>query len=73
MIEHLLSTKEAARYLGVSTSFLERDRWAGAKIPFIKIGNRAIRYKYEDLESFIESRIERTSNTSAASAVGGRS
>ena len=31
----LLTTKEAARFLGVSTAFLERDRWAGARIPFV--------------------------------------
>lgn len=56
MDERLLTTKEAARYLGVSASFLERDRWAGAKIPFIKLGNRAVRYRQEDLDNFIESR-----------------
>ena len=56
MTERLLSTKEAARYLGVSTSFLERDRWAGATIPFIKLGNRAVRYRIQDLEAFIISR-----------------
>lgn len=56
MTERLLTTKEAARYLGVSGSFLERDRWAGAKITFIKLGNRAVRYRQEDLDKFIESR-----------------
>ena len=25
----LLNTKEAAKFLGVSAAFLERDRWAG--------------------------------------------
>jgi hypothetical protein len=31
----LLNTKQVARILGVSEAWLERDRWAGAKIPFI--------------------------------------
>ena len=40
----LLNTSEAAKYLGISKAFLERDRWAGAKVQFIKIGSRAVRY-----------------------------
>lgn len=53
MQEHLLTTTDAAKFLGVSKAFLERDRWAGARIPFIKIGTRAVRYKLSDLECFI--------------------
>ncbi len=49
----LLNTKEAARLLGVSAAFLERDRWAGARIPFIRIGSRAVRYRIEDLHAYI--------------------
>ena len=41
----LLKTEQAAQYLSVSKAFLERDRWAGAKVPFIKIGSRTIRYR----------------------------
>lgn len=52
-MRHLLTTADAARYLGVSKAFLERDRWAGAKVPFVQIGNRAIRYEQSDLEKFI--------------------
>lgn len=37
MIEQLLTTKQAAPIQGVSIAFLERDRWAGARIPFIKM------------------------------------
>lgn len=36
MNNKLLSTKEAAIFLGVSQAFLERDRWAGAQIPWVK-------------------------------------
>jgi excisionase family DNA binding protein len=55
MSERLLTTKEAARFLGVSAAFLERDRWAGARIPFIRVGSRAVRYEQEALEAFINS------------------
>jgi predicted DNA-binding transcriptional regulator AlpA len=47
--DNLLTTKEAAPILGVSVAFLERDRWAGARVPFIKIGSRAVRYRHSDL------------------------
>ena len=56
MQDKLLTTKQAAPYLGVSEAFLERDRWAGAQVPFIRIGARAVRYRLSDLEAFIESR-----------------
>ena len=55
--DRLLTTKEAAAYLGVSAAFLERDRWAGAKIPFVRIGSRAVRYQLSELEAFVRSRV----------------
>jgi predicted DNA-binding transcriptional regulator AlpA len=57
--ENLLSTKEAALYLGVSEAFLERDRWAGARVQYIKIGSRAVRYRLQDLENYIQSCIRK--------------
>jgi len=62
MSHQLLNTTEAARILGVSKAFLERDRWAGARIPFIKIGDRAVRYRQKDLDAYIEQGI-RTSTS----------
>ena len=62
MQTNLLNTLQAANYLGLSKAFLERDRWAGAKVPYIKVGSRAVRYRMSDLMSFIESRI-RTSTS----------
>lgn len=55
MQDKLLTSKEAAPLLGVSVAFLERDRWAGARVPFIKIGSRAVRYRLSDLNAYIES------------------
>ena len=64
----LLTTPQAAKYLGVSKAFLERDRWAGARIPFIKIGSRAVRYRQCDLDKYIESQVRRsTCDTGARS------
>ena len=57
MDDQLLTTKEAAGYLGLSKAFLERDRWAGAQVPYIKIGSRAVRYRLSDLQHYIQSRM----------------
>ena len=62
MQTNLLNTLQAANYLGLSKAFLERDRWAGAKVPFIKIGDRAVRYRLQDLENYIESRSRRSTS-----------
>jgi excisionase family DNA binding protein len=64
-MERLLNTKQAAEYLGVSSAFLERDRWAGARIQFIKLGTRSVRYRASDLENYIESKL-RTSTSEVA-------
>lgn len=55
MQTQLLNTHQAAEFLGVSVAFLERDRWAGARVPYIKVGSRAVRYRQIDLEQYIES------------------
>jgi hypothetical protein len=53
MSEFLLTTLEAAAFLRVSVAFLERDRWAGARVPYIKVGSRAVRYRIADLEQYV--------------------
>lgn len=49
----LMNQRRAADYLGVSTKWLERDRWIGATIPYVKIG-RSVRYRAADLEAFVD-------------------
>ncbi len=56
MVNRLLTSKEAAALLAVSEAFLERDRWRGERIPYIRVGARAVRYRLDDLDAFIESR-----------------
>jgi len=62
MEQALLTTKEAARYLSVSDAFLERDRWAGARIPFVKVSSRAVRYRRCDLEQYLTSQVRCTTS-----------
>lgn len=64
MQNNLLTTSEAAAILGMSKAFLERDRWAGARIPFIKLGARAVRYRQADLDSYIESKVRASTSDS---------
>jgi predicted DNA-binding transcriptional regulator AlpA len=52
-MQQLLTTEQAAELLGMSAAFLERDRWAGAKIPFIKVGARAVRYDAEVIREYL--------------------
>lgn len=56
-MNYLLTTKQAAEFLGVSEQFLERARWAGKPaIPFARIGERAVRYDPEELKQYARSR-----------------
>jgi len=68
MNERLLNTKQAADYLGVSMAFLERDRWMGARIPFIKVGSRAVRYCLIDLEAYIKQQVRHSTSDQGALA-----
>ena len=57
MKHQLLTTAEAAAYLGVSKAFLERDRWAGARIPFIRVGSRTVRYRLTELDAYLDAQV----------------
>lgn len=58
MTDKLLTTEQAAEHLGVSKAFLERDRWAGARVPFVQVGSKAVRYRLSDLDDFITANIK---------------
>ena len=48
------TTKEAAKLLKVSKSFLDRDRGEKQRIPFVKMGG-VIRYRGRDLIAYLDS------------------
>ena len=56
----IMSTKEAAAYLGVSAQFLHTDRHISIQsetpptVPYLRIGTRMIRYRKADLDAFLE-------------------
>lgn len=58
-ISGLLTTKETATFLGYSPRMLEVRRRPGGNGPrFVRISNRAIRYRFEDLQAWIEQRVK---------------
>lgn len=67
----ILDERQAARYIGMSVSFLQQSRCPGTpchgKGPkFLRIGDRAIRYRVADLDAFLESRVVHTAPHSSA-------
>lgn len=54
----LITQDEAAKILGVSTKWFERDRWAERRIPYVKIG-RGVRYRATDIAAYIEANTQR--------------
>jgi predicted DNA-binding transcriptional regulator AlpA len=53
-IEPLLRDPEVEKILGFSKGFCAKDRLGKARIPFVRIGSRAVRYKPADVRKFIE-------------------
>lgn len=55
MQDRLLTTAEAADYLGVSRSFLEHDRIGMQRVPFVRTTPRRIRYRLSSLHTYLAS------------------
>ena len=54
---NLLSPPEAADYLGISLSALNKGRCDGSGCAFVRISSRCIRYRIGDLDRYIAERI----------------
>jgi excisionase family DNA binding protein len=62
----LLSQRDAARLLSVSTRTLERWRVSGqVNLRFVKLGN-SVRYRLEDIERCVASRIRQSTSEEPA-------
>lgn len=66
MIEPLLTTAQAAAYLGLSPRTLEEWRLRGGGPVFRKLGRRTVRYAHSDLADFIQ--VSARVNTGGATA-----
>ena len=49
----LWTQEDAAKYLGKSPKWFERDRWTGPTIPYLKVG-RSVRYRAADVVAAVE-------------------
>jgi hypothetical protein len=54
--ELLLSPSMTAELLGVTTSWLVKDRQGPRRIPYIFVSTKCIRYRVGDIQEFIKSR-----------------
>ncbi len=59
----ILTTRQAAQYLGLSMSTLNKWRCYGTGPKYLKLG-RAVRYQQEELDRYLETRLL---NSTAAS------
>lgn len=63
-----VSTSEAAKYMGVSASWLSKTRVLGGDAPrYVKVGRRVV-YRLSDLDEFMENRLQRTTSGPPANA-----
>jgi hypothetical protein len=60
----LFDQKIVAAKLDVSTALLEKLRWAGGGVPFVKLG-RSVKYRKTDVLEFIEARVCRSTSSIA--------
>ena len=49
----MLRVRDAARYLGLSKSFLDKLRLTGDGPAFFKLGRKVVAYRREDLDSWL--------------------
>ena len=55
--EHTLAPRQAARYLGISEAALRLWRSRGEGPRYFRAGDKLVRYRRADLDSWIESRL----------------
>lgn len=65
MIHDMLTTDEAALFLGVARSTLEKARVAGTGCRYAKLG-RTVRYRRVDLEEYLTDRIVQSTSELAS-------
>lgn len=56
------NTKQAAEYLNLKDSTLEKWRVTGDGPVFVALSGRAVRYRESDLCSFVESRVRKSTS-----------
>lgn len=60
-LPRLMTQKDLAQYLGKSTAWCERARWAGDGPQFVKLG-RNVRYKADDVIAWVNSNMRQSTS-----------
>jgi excisionase family DNA binding protein len=64
-LQHLLATSEAADYLGLSSSFLNKLRCTGGGPAYIKLGRRVL-YPLSELDCWLETNRRKSTSDEGA-------
>ena len=59
MDEQTLSTRDAAKVLGVEPTTLKKWRLEGRGLPWVEVSSRKAVYRRKDLEQFLDERTRR--------------
>ena len=70
-MKRLLREKEVAEIYGISVRTLQKWRCTGGGPPFVK-ANRSIRYRMEEIESYLDLNTHSTTSSYSSSASGGK-
>jgi predicted DNA-binding transcriptional regulator AlpA len=62
MADACMRTPEAATYVALAESTLTKMRLTGDGPPFVKVGPRAVAYRKIDLDSWLETRVRRSTS-----------
>jgi predicted site-specific integrase-resolvase len=68
MDDRLLSTSEAAQFLGLDPGTLKRWRSKNSKLPFVKVSANRARYSLDALRKFVSDRTQRSTADSNGAA-----
>lgn len=72
VIDPLLTSAQVAEALGVNEGTLQNWRVSGRyPLPYVKIGDRCVRYRTSDVQAFIDSRVQQVRDIDAALQTGG--
>lgn len=55
--EILLTTEQVAKRTGLTPRFWESRRLSGDTPPFIRLGHRVVRYRWNDVEKWLAARV----------------
>jgi predicted DNA-binding transcriptional regulator AlpA len=69
---HVLRTRQAAEYVGLSASTLEKFRLTGNGPPYQKSGPKIVVYRPEDLDAWLSGNRRRSTSDMGSTTAAGR-